>query len=74
MPYLAIGLYACARAQHERREGDEESFSSSRLNRLSHSSQSSLETLLAAPQACDPTGDNGKPLTLRADYKELSSI
>ncbi|KAL0603437.1 hypothetical protein AAY473_025433 [Plecturocebus cupreus] len=57
---------ACARAQQERREGDDESFSSSRLSRLSHSSQSSLETLLAAPHACDPTDDNGKQSASRA--------
>lgn len=53
-----MGLYAWARAQHERKDGEEESFSSSKLSLLNHSNQSSLETLLAAPQACSTKQDN----------------
>jgi len=50
--YLASGMYVCARDQQERRAGEDDSFSKTTLRRLNHSSQSSLDTFLAAPQAC----------------------
>lgn len=49
--YLASGIYVCARDQQERRAGEDDSFSKTTLRRLNHSSQSSLDTFLAAPQA-----------------------
>ena len=69
-----MGLYAWARAQHERKDGEEESFSSSKLSLLNHSNQSSLETLLAAPQACNTKQDNSttKWSTIQKQKKSIS--
>ena len=69
-----MGLYAWARAQHERKDGEEESFSSSKLSLLNHSNQSSLETLLAAPQACSTKQDNSttKRSTIQKQKKSIS--
>lgn len=50
--HLASGIYVCARDQQERNAGEDDSFSKTTLRRLNHSSQSSLDTFLAAPHAC----------------------
>lgn len=50
--HLASGIYVCARDQQERSAGEDDSFSKTTLRRLNHSSQSSLDTFLAAPHAC----------------------
>ncbi|TNN45907.1 hypothetical protein EYF80_043907 [Liparis tanakae] len=46
---------ALNRDQHDRRAGEDDSLSRTTLRRRSHSSQSSLDTFLAAPQACGKT-------------------
>ena len=58
LTYLAKGLYDCARAQHDRRAGEGDSFSNSTLRRLNHSIQSSLDSLLPAPRAYNDTITN----------------